>query len=189
MSRGPARLNPAAVVAAAAALADEVGLEALSLAGLAERLGVRPPSLYTHVGGLADLRGRLALTGVTELTGVLQRATVGRAGADALRSLATSYRGWAHRHPGRYAATLAAPDPADRELAAAAEELLGLLLAVLAGLGLRGDDALHAARAVRSALHGFVALEAAGGFKLGLDADESYARLVDALVVGLGRAP
>jgi len=54
---------------------------------------------------------------------------------------------------------------------------------------MRGADAIHAARAVRSALHGFVSLEAAGGFGLSEDVDESYARLVGLLDRGLGGRP
>jgi hypothetical protein len=53
------------------------------------------------------------------------------------------------------------------------------------GYGLEGDDAIHAARAVRSALHGFVALEAGGGFGIPIDLDESYARMVAVLGRGL----
>jgi hypothetical protein len=59
--------------------------------------------------------------------------------------------------------------------------------AVLAGYGLEGDDAIHAARAVRAALHGFAMLESGGGFGIKLDLDESFARLVDLLDGGLAR--
>src|SRR5262249_53912537 len=55
-----AGLDSESVVAAAAAMADEDGLEAVTLTRLAGRLGVRTPSLYAHVRGLDDLRGRLA---------------------------------------------------------------------------------------------------------------------------------
>ena len=50
---------------------------------------------------------------------------------------------------------------------------------------LEGDDAIHAVRIVRSALHGFVSLELNGGFGLPLDLDETFARLVDVLAKGL----
>ena len=48
------------VVAAAAALADEVGFAGLTMGLLADRLGVRTPSLYKHVSSLADLQHRVA---------------------------------------------------------------------------------------------------------------------------------
>lgn len=60
-------LNRASVVGAAAALADEAGLEGVTLGRLAGRLGVRTPSLYNHVDGLEGLRRELALLGTREL--------------------------------------------------------------------------------------------------------------------------
>ena len=51
---------------------------------------------------------------------------------------------------------------------------------------LEGDDAVHAARAFRSAVHGFVALEAGGGFGIPVDLDASFDRLVGLLAAGLG---
>src|SRR5262245_31033548 len=100
-------LDRAAVVAAAAALADEVGLEGLTLASLAERLDVRSPSLFNHVpGGLTGLRRELALHGLRELATRLSRAAVGRAGGEAVRAVAAAYRAFGRERPGLYAATL-----------------------------------------------------------------------------------
>ena len=183
-----AGIDRAAVVAAAARLADADGLEAVTLARLAADLGIRPPSLYNHVAGQEGLRRELALLGVNELGRRLGRATMGRAGDDALRAFAVAYRDFAHAHPGLYAASLRAPDPADAALTDASTEVVGVVVAVLAGYGLDGDDALHAVRALRSVLHGFVALEALGGFGLPLDLDESFCRLVDGFIAGLRHA-
>lgn len=181
-------LDRAAVVEAAAALADVEGLEQVTLAGLAERLAVRTPSLYNHLSGLNGLRRELALHGLRELRRRLERAAVGRAGDDALLALAHAYRDFAHEHPGVYAATLRAPDSDDAEWAAAGADLVGVVLAVLAGYGLTGDDALHAVRGLRSLLHGFVSLEGVEGFRLPLDQDESFRRLLTAFIDGLHRA-
>ena len=56
---------------------------------------------------------------------------------------------------------------------------------VLAGYQLRDDDAIDATRALRSTLHGFVTLEAAGGFGLPVDVDRSFDRLVRGLITAL----
>lgn len=171
------------VVEAAADLADERG--AISLSEIAERLGVKVPSLYKHVSGLDELRRQVALAGMRDLITELGAATVGRSGKDALRSAATAWRAYAKAHPGRYAAVQRAPDPADTDLAAVGERLVGLLLAVLHGYGLADDELVQATRAVRAALHGFVLLETAGGFGRPQDVDESYDGLVDVLDSGL----
>ncbi|MDP9374547.1 MAG: WHG domain-containing protein [Chloroflexota bacterium] len=173
------------VIREAATLADEAGLEHLSLARLAERLAVRVPSLYNHVAGLRGLRRELALLSTRELANRLSRAAIGKAGDVALVAIADAYRAFARERPGLYAAQLRAPDPRDPELIRAADEVVAIALAVLAPYGLRDDDALHAVRGLRSIVHGFVTLEGAGGFGLPLDLDESFRRLVAAFVRGL----
>jgi AcrR family transcriptional regulator len=180
-----AGLTTASVVTTAAGIADAEGLEGLTLARLAAAAGVRTPSLYNHVGSLDDVRRRVALMALRELADALRDAAVGRAGDDALAAMADAYRAYARRHPGRYAATQRAPAEGDDEMRAAAAGAVDVVLAILRGYGLEGDDAIHAARAVRSALHGFVALEAGGGFGIPVDLDESFARMVAALARGL----
>ena len=184
-----AGLSTAAVVAAAAEIADAEGLDRLTLARVAAAAGVRTPSLYNHVESLDDVRRRVALLALRDLADALRDAAVGRAGDDALVAMADAYRAYARRHPGRYAATQRAPAEGDEEMRAAAKGAVDVVLAILRGYGLEGDDAIHAARAVRSALHGFVALETGGGFGIPVDLDESYARMVRALARGLREAP
>jgi AcrR family transcriptional regulator len=178
-------LDPARVVDTAAAIADADGLEAVTLARVAGELGVRAPSLYNHVDGRGDLLRAIALLGVRELTAALREAAIGRASADALIAAAHAYRAYAREHPGRYAATVAAPTAGDEEHRAAAAEAVDVMLAVMRGWDLEGDDAIHAVRAFRSAVHGFVAIEASGGFGMAVDVDASFDRLVATLAGGL----
>ena len=175
-----AGLDGGAVVAAAAELADTnpEGLDAVTLTALADRLGVRTPSLYAHIDGLADLRRRLGARGARQLQVAIVTATSGRSGLDALRALAGAYREFAHTHPGTYAAMQRAPEDDDSEAADVARELVDAIIAALSGYGLSGDDAIHAIRVVRAALHGFVSLEQLGGFRIPISLDETYDRLV-----------
>ncbi|MET8120326.1 WHG domain-containing protein [Micromonospora sp. NPDC005189] len=171
-------LNQQTVVREAARLADEVGYQQLTLAALAGRLGVALPSLYKHVRGADALAQKLSALVTAELATELTTAAAGRAGGDALRAMADAYRDYAHRHPGRYPATQQVPDPTDPEHVEAGERAVGAIFAVLRGYGLTDDDLVDAARVVRSALHGFVSLEAAGGFGLPREVDRSYHQLV-----------
>jgi AcrR family transcriptional regulator len=176
-----AGLDREAVVRAAARIADAEGLAAVTLSRLAADLGIRTPSLYSHVGGLDDLRHRLAARGAGELADAMQEAAAGRAGGDALRAVATAYREYAREHPGSYdAAQRAAWVAGD-----AGARAVRVFTAVLAGYGLSGDDAIHATRAVRAALHGFAALESGGGFGMSQPVDASFDRLVALLDDGL----
>ena len=178
-------LDRARVVAEAALLADQEGLDGVTLAALAARLGVRAPSLYKHVDGLDGLRGELAALAVAELADALGAAIAGRADRDALRAGGAAWAAYARAHPGRYALTLRSPIDGIDAHRAAGERAIDLIRAALRGLDLEGDDELHAIRAVRSGLHGFCALEAAEGFALDLDRDATLARLLDVLWDGL----
>lgn len=180
-----AGLSRAAVVETGAQVADEAGLDRLTLAGVAARAGVRLPSLYKHVGGSDDLQRGIAVLALRELRERLADAAVGRAGGEALRALAAAYREYARARPGRYAATLQAPAPDDDEHARAAVAVVEVVFAVLRGYALEGDGLVHATRILRSTLHGFVALEAAGGFGLPDSVDETFVRLVAGLEAAL----
>ncbi len=182
-----AGLSRGVVISEAAELVDEVGWDQLTMAGVAERLGVRLPSLYKHIGSLDDLRRGIGLLALAELRDVLGSAAIGRAGPDALREVALAYAAYARTHPGRYAATIAAPGPGDVERAELGGRILEIVFAVLAGYGLSGDDAVHATRVLRAALHGFVTLEASGGFGMPQDTAVSYEYLIRTLDESLAR--
>lgn len=175
-----AGLSTAAVIDAAASIANSGGLASLTLAGLAGKLGVRPPSLYKHVDGLDALRRALAVRGTTAANARLQRATVGRSRDGALFALAHAYWQFARDEPGLYAASLRPAGPGENDVAAAGEALISTVLSVLAGYGVKGNDALHATRGLRAIIHGFVSLDAAGGFRLKLDLKESFDRVLGA---------
>ncbi len=160
---------------AQADLVDEVGWANLSLAVLAERCGVKQPSLYKHVAGLDALRVEVSALALRELGAQMTSAVLGKAGRDALLALAEAYRDFALHRSGRYAATVATPTGEHPGQAEAAETVLRVVEATLAGYGL---SAIDAARALRAALHGFVHLEVNHAFGLPADIDRSYRWLV-----------
>jgi AcrR family transcriptional regulator len=163
------------VVTSAAGLADEIGFHAVTMGLLADRLGVRPPSLYKHVDGLADLQHRLATLAMTELGEVIRDAAQGRAGLDALTALLTAVRAYVTAHPGRYAATVGAEFTGpDDPLLAASARIIGSIAAVLRGYGIGEAEMDHAIRTIRSTMHGFAMLEASRGFQWQADPDESF---------------
>ena len=177
-----------AVVRAAAKIADDHGWDALTLARVAKKLRIRSPSLYNHVGGLEGLRRELKLLALRDLNTALSRATIGKSRDDAIRGLATAYRAFVKRHPGTYAATMVAAPKNDPAMEAAASNIVETILSVLSGYGLDRREGIHAIRALRSTVHGFAALEIAGGFGIPLDVDKSFEWLVSALLAGLSAA-
>ncbi|GLZ16223.1 TetR family transcriptional regulator [Actinomadura sp. NBRC 104425] len=183
-----AGLSTEAVVDAAIGIVDAHGPGALTLAAVAKAAGVAAPSLYKHVRNLAELRDLVTRRVMEELTERLQRAAMGRSGDDAVRAVMQAYRSYVTDHPSRYAAMSQQP-LTDPRMALAGERLLEVVLAVLRGYDLDGPDLVHAARCLRSAVHGFAVLEAAGAFGLPEDTENSYELLVRMVVGGLRAAP
>ncbi|MFI5805067.1 TetR/AcrR family transcriptional regulator [Streptomyces sp. NPDC051561] len=179
------------VTLAGAELADEVGLDRVTMAQVARRLGVKDASLYAHVRNLEDLRGRIALLAADEKTLRIAEAVAGRAGQDALVAFANAWREYAHEYPGRYTATQTRIR-IDPELAAQAPgpRRAGLLTyGMLRGYGLAEPDLTDAVRLLRSTFHGFVALEATGGFAHERSPEQSWLRALDALHLALENWP
>lgn len=183
-----AGLDQETVVEAAAKLVDEEGIEQLSLGRLAERLGVRTPSLYNHVAGLPGLKHELSLYCLRDLLDYATRATIGKSRAEAITALAHAYRTYARQTPGRYALTQQAPDPDDLESQALAQQVVDVVRAILAPYKLSDEDAIHAIRGLRSIVQGFVSLEATGGFGLPVDLDASFHWLINVFIAGLERS-
>ncbi len=179
------RLSPDGIVSIALELIDEGGSARLTLAAVAARAGVASPSLYKHVRNLDDLRQLVTVRIVEELTTSLINATLGLSHDDALRALMRTVRGNALSYPHRYVMLISAPRPDAAPVITATTALVEVFLAVLRGYGRHGSAAIHATRAVRSASHGFVALELAGGFGLAERADDSYEQLIDMVIAGL----
>lgn len=177
-------LSTPAVVDAALAIVDRHGLDGLTLAAVASRVGVAAPSLYKHVAGLDELRTLVGLRVLEEMTARFTTEVLGLGGDEAVSALMRAYRAYAAAHPRRYAAM--PPDPLhDPVLREAGARLLEVILAVLRGYGLRDSEAIHATRCLRVLAHGFASLEAAGGFGLSEKLDETYDRLISMFLASL----
>ncbi|MEW9670101.1 TetR-like C-terminal domain-containing protein [Ammoniphilus sp. 3BR4] len=173
------------ILQVATEMADAHGLDEVTLALLAKKLEIRPPSLYNHVHGLNGLRKKLAIHGLEQIHSTLTRAAVGRSGDDAVRALGIAYVAFARAHPGLYEATLRAPDPLDPDIQRAGSEIVDLAVRVLNAYGLGNEATLHAVRGLRSILHGFASLEQSGGFGIPLDVDVSLRLMIDTFLAGI----
>ena len=176
-----AGLDPEIVTKAAAGIVDADGLAALTLARLAATLGIAPPSLYKHVGGLEDLTVRVTTLAIRCLADRLVAAAIGRSGSQALRAIAKAYRRFATDHRGLYLLTQAAPASASAEQGVEVARALEVFGAVVASYGVSRELSVHAIRLTRAGLHGFADIEARRGFQISASVDESFAFLVEAL--------
>ncbi len=183
-------LTRASVTEAGAALVDEIGFDRLSMGLLADRLGVKTPSLYKHVANQADLAHAIAVLAMNQAADVIGDTIQGRAGRDALVAGATAMRTFVHAHPGRYAAANAAQlGGPDDPLLPASGRVMASWAAMLHGYRLEPDQEIHALRMLRSMLHGFATLEVAGSFQVDAPVDDTFTWIVDFIDHGLQSLP
>jgi AcrR family transcriptional regulator len=153
---------------------------------LAERVGVRTPSLYNHIINQEDLNRRIAALALVEAADAISAGIQGHTGRDALAAAARAFRTFVLTHPGRYAATIGVdPVGPDDLIAVAGARLVDSLTAVLQPYGIGPHDMEHALRALRSFFHGFATLEAAHGFQWPIDIEDSYEWLIALVDRGL----
>jgi hypothetical protein len=125
-------------------------------------------------------RAGLTAQRVISTTASMARAAAGVTGPDSLHAISAAYRGYALACPGRYAASVRAPAPGDREHEEAAAQAVAVISAALTGYRLRGAELIHAIRMWRAACHGLVSLEVAA-FGLPEALDVTFDRLIQAL--------
>lgn len=155
MTRRP-QIDRAAILDAALLLADERGLEAVTMHAVAQRLAVTPMALYRHVDGKQAL-----------LDGLVERLLTSfpLPPADApwparLTAVAEAVRSTAKRHPAVFPLLLTRP-----AVTPAARTARDSVQAALREAGLPADAAARAERLVSTAVLGFAASEAAGRFR------------------------
>ena len=146
----PPRLSREAVLRAAMAVADDGGLEALTMQRIGEQVGAEAMSLYRHVRNKDDL-----LDGIVDL--VFAEIELPPAGTDwktAMRERAISARSALSRHPWAVGLMESRSQPGPSNMAHH-DAVLGMLFAA----GFSGLEATHAYNAIDSFIYGFALQE------------------------------
>ena len=178
-------LDQLQVIDVAARLADSDGLENLTLTKIAAELGVQQPALYRHVESWNDLLRLLSLRGREMLADELAAAAIGLSGDEAVAAVGRAWRLQVTTHPGLYEATDRYPCAGDVELEEAVERIVEVIAQALRGFELDDDHRVHAARALRSAFHGFGHLEAGDGHPHPHDLDDTFDGMIELLCAGI----
>ena len=163
------------IVTTARELLEAEGAEALTMRRLAERLGIRAPSLYKHLPDKAALEAAIIATGLEDSAAALEAALDEAAGTGEapLAALAGAYRAFALAHPHLYRLMTDRPLPRDR-LPAGVE-------ARAAAPVLWAAESQDRARAVWAFAHGMVQLELARRFPPGADLEPAWREGIAAL--------
>ena len=177
----PAKTSPSEIIAAARDLLAEVGIDSLTMQAVADRVGVRGPSLYKHFADRAALLSAVEQTVVADLKNVLVAAATSPDDKTALRAMAKAYRRFACESPATYALIFSLQSPDEVSLAARRLSLEPVLARLESYLGDR-NLAFVRARVLTAFLHGFVSMETTGAFGMGGNIDSAFSMGLDILL-------
>ncbi|MEE1671683.1 TetR/AcrR family transcriptional regulator [Streptomyces sp. WAC07094] len=169
----PERTSLEAIVGAARDILESQGLAQLTMQAVADRVGVRAPSLYKRVRNRDALVLLVTDETLLDLEKHLDAVPSAADPRETLADLLRAFRAFAHARPAAYHLIFAGapgptrPDPA--RLARAAAPVLQIA-AELAGPA----QALEAARTITAWAYGFISMELADAFNLGGDVDRAY---------------
>jgi AcrR family transcriptional regulator len=185
VSPTPARTSRAAIIEAAASLLEADGLEAVTMAAVAEQVGVRAPSLYKHVADRSALIAAVADGAVADL-GVAMASAEGVTGTadERLRHVAAAFRTFARGRPKATALVFAGLGAEHQPSVVAAQAAVAPLLTLAAELA-GPDRALDAARAMTAYAYGFAAMEVGAAFRFGGSVDAAWEAGLEANICGL----
>ncbi|MCM2677231.1 TetR/AcrR family transcriptional regulator [Alkalicoccobacillus plakortidis] len=173
------------IVYSATEIVDQEGLQQLSIGAVAKKLNIKPPSLYNHVRGLDELHDLLAIHVCQTLYEKLRDATVDFKQDDAVRGFSYAYVEFAKTHSGLYEAISRSASEENDALREVQGQVVQVVLDVFDDYGLQEERAIHLVRMLRSMLHGFVTLDAANGFGLPYDLQDTLEIMIQTFLQGI----
>jgi AcrR family transcriptional regulator len=185
----PTQVTREQIILTARDLLERHGYDSLSLAKLAEALGIKAPSLYKHVSDKAHLLMATNAQTLLELTQAMQTAVQQHATPpQQLLAMAHAYRAYALSHPVTYELAFS-NTIANTRPDASFREALALPLQAVWAQWVGEEHALVALRGSWALVHGFVILEIGQHFERGGDLEATFTQTVTAYIAGQRPTP
>ena len=177
------------IVAAARAVAENEGWDAVTIRRLAKEIEYSQPILYSHFANRDAIVAAVAVEGFKELATVLQEAAGGANGRrEALMDVAMAYFAFALSRPALYQAMFILPTQLQFAEAETRSELRAGFDAIAAAVSPFCADVEIVTETFWAALHGLAELERSGRIRPGMR-DKRIALVVQAIVDAGGNAP
>ncbi len=182
-------LNQQIVVEEAGKMIEEMGSEKFSMRLLADRLGVKTASLYTHLGSMEELYTQVGLEALKKQQEYQMNAISGKNRDEAVKSLALAYRRFGKEHRELYRFIMSMPEGFAKTLQTAASVIVEPSMKVLSAYNIDEKQRMHWQRVLRSTMHGFISHEENGYFShYPADIEESYHLAIECILDGLHKA-
>ncbi|MCR5099447.1 MAG: TetR/AcrR family transcriptional regulator [Lachnospiraceae bacterium] len=165
---------------------DKDGFMNLSIKAIADRLGIKPPSLYKHFqGGLVEIKDAIMVYGWNFIDIKIAKSAVGKSREEGLKAMCYALREFAHEHPGVFEAICWHNSYTSELNHEMTKGVVSSLYSILDPLEFSEVNKMHVLRSLRGFVEGFSMLELHGSFGDKISLDESFEYGVDALISGI----
>lgn len=175
------------IIQAAFLLADEIGLNQVTFPKIAEKLGIKYPSLYNHFNNMDDLKIGMTVYLLNNLNSALMKRLIGKSGEAAIREFAYAYREFAFENRIAYGLFMDIPNTKDEEVHRLVKETTDIIYQILEFYIKDKTQLSHKGRALRSLLHGFVSLYSYGYIHGKVNLEESFESMIDDFIFSFSR--
>lgn len=175
------------IIQVAFSLADEIGLNQVTFPKIAEKLGIKYPSLYNHFANMNDLKIEMTVYFLNGLHFELMQGLVGKSGKDAIKEFAYIYRDFAFKNKSGYELFMNIPNAQDEKLNHLAKEIYKITHKILKFYIEDEKYSIHKNRALRSFLHGFISLNFLGYFQGPVDLEDSFQVMIDDFILSISK--
>lgn len=153
------KITKEAVIQAASDIADEKGLNNLSLKVVAEKLNIRTPSLYNHINCLDDLLRAVAHKGMRQMNEQMKQTAIGKTGTIAIKAVAIEYLNYMIIHHGVYETIQWATWHGTEETATIFNDYLSLLITLINSCNFAPEHTNEILDMLTGLIHGFTTLQ------------------------------
>lgn len=175
------------IIQTAFLLADEIELNQVTFPKIAEKLGIKYPSLYNHFTNMEHLKIEMTIYLLKELNLRLMQRLIGKSGETAIKEFAYAYRDFAFQNKTAYGLFMNILSTKNKEVISLAKETNGITYQILEFYIQDESYLIHKSRALRSLLHGFVSLCFLGYFQNGVNLEDSFELMVDDFILSVSR--
>lgn len=179
------KITKDAVIQTASEIADEMGLNNLSLKIVAKKLDIKTPSLYNHIDSLDDLLRAVAHNGMRKMNDLMKQAAIGTTGTAAIKAISVEYLNYMIEHPGVYETIQWASWHTTDETTAIFDDYLSLLTILIKSCHFnptQTDDILNMLTGI---IHGYTTLQLRYAFSNPDKVRNDLCNALDVLLTGI----
>lgn len=180
-------LNKKKIIEAAFLVADEIGIDNITFPRIAERLGIKYPSLYNHFDNIKSLKIEMTIHAIEQLNLELIQGLIGKSGEEAIRKFAFIYRDFAVKNRTAYNLFMSVPSTENKELDKLTRKTFDIIYQILSFCSNDIIYLTHKSRALRSFIHGFTSLHSFGYFQGEANIEDSFNLMLDDFIFSLSK--